>query len=219
MTSKLKIAQRKTLKPPIGRPKRSLRSKIAIGILSAIAIVSLLILVLPYLPQLHFLLRRPKIDPTSYQQAAKDTKSGKDNQQDQQKPGNRLVLPSIGVDAEVIDGRDIYVIGKNQGVWRETPSIDPTKPGNIVIAGHRFLYTARNGGWFYSLPELKIGEKIYMRWKDKTYEYEVFNSQTVLPTQVDIRDTDPNVAKKLTLYTCYPLGSTAKRFVIEAKQL
>ena len=136
-----------------------------------------------------------------------------------EKPGNRLILPDIGVDTQIIEGRNIYVIGKNQGVWHETSKTNPTQPGNMVIAGHRFLYTATNGGWFYNLPELKKGEKIYVRWDNVMYEYEVYNTRTVLPTQVDIRDPDPTVPNKLTMYTCYPLGSTAKRFVIEAKLL
>ena len=179
-------------------------------------------LILPYLPRLSYLIRKPKIDATPYSQAAADAKKGSTKISDeaiQKLKGNRLILPSIGVNAEIIDGRDVYVIGKNQGVWRETNNIDPTKDGNIVIAGHRFLYTANNGGYFYNLPELKLGSKIYVRWKDTVYEYEVYNTKTVLPTQVDIRDKDPKVSKKLTMYTCYPLGSTAKRYVVEAKQL
>lgn len=222
MKPKLAIPQRNSLNyNATKKNKRSLKSKLVLIILGLIALGSFTLLALPYLPRLRYLIFKPKIDATSYQQAAQSTKEGKEAPIDNeaQKPGNRLVLPGIGVDTQIIDGRNIYVIGKNQGVWRETGNIDPTQEGNIVIAGHRFLYTATNGGWFYNLPELQNGQKIYIRWDSKVYEYEIYNSKTVLPTQVDIRDTDPNVPKKLTLYTCYPLGSTAKRFVIEAKQL
>ncbi len=222
MKPKLAIPQRNSLNyNATKKNKRSLKSKLVLIILGLIALGSFTLLALPYLPRLRYLIFKPKIDATSYQQAAQSTKEGKEAPIDNeaQKPGNRLVLPGIGVDTQIIDGRNIYVIGKNQGVWRETGNIDPTQEGNIVIAGHRFLYTATNGGWFYNLPELQNGQKIYIRWDSKVYEYEIYNSKTVLPTQVDIRDTDPDVPKKLTLYTCYPLGSTAKRFVIEAKQL
>lgn len=220
MKSKLSIPQRSSIVRSRNKsPKRTLKTRVILFGLCCIAIVSLVLLVLPYLPRLRFLIQRPRIDATSYQAAAQATKNGRPSSPEVAKPGNRLILPSIGVDAQVIDGSNIYVIGKNQGVWRETGTIDPSENGNIVIAGHRFLYTATNGGWFYSLPELKNGQKIYIRWQDKTYEYEVYNSKTVLPSEVDIRDNDPNVPKKLTMYTCYPLGSTAKRFVIEAKQL
>ena len=189
------------------------------GILSIIALGSLLVLVAPYLPKVWFWLTRPSIDVTSYRQAAEQTRNNKPAESATAKPGNRLILPNIGVDTQIIEGSNIYIIGKNQGVWRETNTINPATDGNVVIAGHRFLYTATNGGWFYNLPELKVGQKIYIRWDNKMYEYEIYNTRTVQPTQVDIRNTDPAVSKKLTLYTCFPLGSTAERFVIEAKQL
>lgn len=188
--------------------------------MSLIAVVSLYFLVAPFLPRLLFWISRPHIDATNYQKAAAATKDGKPAPGTNDKPGNRLILPTIGQDSEILDGRNIYVIGKNQGVWRETSAIDPSTPGNIVVAGHRWMgYDIRNVGQFYNLPELKNGDKLYIRWDSKVYEYEVYSSKTVLPTQIDIRDPDPDVPKKLTMYTCYPLGSTAQRFVIEAKQL
>lgn len=203
----------------VKRP-RSKRSKIVFWFLIFVATASISLLILPYIPRLSFWITRPSIDASPYQQAAQATRSGQPSQNPStSQPGNRLILPSIGVDTQIIEGKNLNVIGKNQGVWRETPQINPSKPGNIVIAGHRFLYTAVNGGWFYNLPELQNGQKIYVRWDNKVYEYEVYNTRSVLPTQVDIRNNDPEVPYKLTLYTCYPLGSTAKRFVVEAKQL
>ena len=201
------------------KPGRTTRSKVTLAVLVVIALASFIVLVFPYLPRLKYLLIKPSINPTAYQQAAKATKEGSTTAPAVSKPGNRLILNSIGVDAQIIEGKNIYVIGKNQGVWHETPRIDPSKSGNIVLAGHRFLYTAANGGYFYNLPELKLNEKIYIKWNNQVYEYLVYNTKTVLPTQVDIRNTDPEVPKKLTMYTCYPLGSTAKRYVVEARQL
>lgn len=222
MANKLKILHIQAVKGRFGNgSRRTKRSKIILAVLMAIAAGSLFLIVMPYLPRLYFIVFKPKINATPYQAAAAKTK-GESNSAVSTLPkekGNRLVLPDIGVDAEIIEGRNIYAIGKNQGVWRETSKIDPTKNGNIVLAGHRWLYTVTNGGYFYNLTELKVGNKIYIRWGDKVYEYEVINTKTVYPTQVNIRDADPNVPKKLTMYTCYPLGSTAKRFVVEAKQL
>lgn len=214
MLKKPRVKQRRSL-PAYKkgrRTKRSLRSKIVLGFLAVISITSLILLILPYLPHLGFLFHQPRIDATPYKQAAKNKTLPPSTA-----PGNRLILPEIGVDAQIIDGRGVYVIGKNQGVWRENGNISPETPGNLVIAGHRFLYTATNGGYFYNLPELKRDSEIFVKWKDKVYGYEIYNTRTVLPTQVDIRNNDPSVPRKLTLYTCYPLGSTAKRYVVEAR--
>lgn len=219
---KFSIPQRKSIRSkPSQSRSRSKRSKFVLGILIVVTIGSFIFLILPYLPRLRFLITRPKIDASPYQQAAIETKQGKKPEKPvpENLKGNRIILAPIGINAQIIEGKNIYVIGKNQGAWRETPNANPTKPSNIVLAGHRFLYTAANGGVFYNLPELKNGNKIYLKWDDKVYEYEIYNTRTVLPTQVDIRDPDPTVPNKLTLYTCYPLGSTAKRFVVEAKQL
>ena len=220
MKSKIKIKKRKSLLlKRIKFIQRSKKSKLFIGFLVIIASVGLLVLIMPYIPRVRFLIQRPRIDPSSYQQAAKETKAGNNAKTDSTKLGNRLILPDIGVDTQIIEGKNLNVIGKNQGVWRESGSVDPQKDGNIVIAGHRFLYKATNGGWFYNLPELKMGQNIFVKWKDKIYAYEVYRTRTVVPSQIDIRDNDPKVRKKLTLYTCYPLGSTSKRFVVEAKQI
>ncbi len=214
------IKQRRALWNRPHRKPRSLKQKIVVGFLLTVCLTSLVLLVMPYLPHFSFLFRRPKIDPAPYQQAISQQKNQNNTStKPDNEVGNRLILPSIGVNAQIIEGRNVYVIGKNQGVWRETRDIDPSKPGNLVIAGHRFLYTATNGGHFYNLPELKHGEKFYVKWNNTVYEYEVFSTRTVLPTQTDIRDRDPNVPYKITMYTCYPLGSTSKRFVIEAKQV
>lgn len=224
MKQRLNLKPRKALRSrpatSSSKPVKSKVQQITFWALIAIALISLFLLLLPYIPRLNFWISRPKIDATPYKQAAQAAKSGaKIQAPEAEKSGNRLIMPDIGVDAQIIEGKSLNVIGKNQGVWRETNKVNPSDPGNMVIAGHRFLYTATNGGWFYNLPELKVGEKIYIKWDSKIYEYEVYNTRSVLPTQTDVRDADPAVPKKLTMYTCYPLGSTAKRFVVEAKQL
>ncbi len=203
----------------IPRPRRSWRAKLLMLFFSAVCLTSLGLLAFPYLPHLSFLFHRHVLDDAPYKTAAATTREMGSSKDENANRSNRLILPAIGVNAQLIEGSDINVIGKNQGVWHETPSANPTKPGNIVIAGHRFLYTATNGGYFYNLPELQSGNKIYLGWNGGMYEYEVYATRTVLPTQTDVRDPDPAVPYKLTMYTCYPLGSTAKRFVIEAKQI
>lgn len=222
MKKKIKATKRHPLVYKWWQPRpRSFRATLLIGFLVSVSLTSGIMLALPYLPHLSFLFHRPKIDAKPYQQAASKRQSDSPSsttKSSQSELGNRLVLPSIGVNSQIIEGKNIYVIGKNQGVWHESRNIDPTTPGNIVIAGHRFLYTATNGGYFYNLPELKLSDKVYIKWNGFVYEYEVYNTRTVMPTQTDVRDNDPNIPYKLTMYTCYPLGSTAKRFVVEAKR-
>lgn len=184
--------------------------------LLVVMVVSFYLLVSPYIPRLYYWLFRPKINASSYEQAAASGKKTNDNA----KPGNRLVLPDIGVDGEIKDGKNLNVISKGRAVWRETPKVDPSVPGNMVMAGHRILgYGNYKGDIFYNLTELKSSQIIYVKWNEKVYKYEIIGTKTVDPTQVDIRNADPEVEYKLTIYTCTPLGSTAKRFVVFAKQV
>ncbi len=185
-----------------------------------LVLIGSLILAWPYIPGLIFKVRRPTIATNTLDKAASQGQKVSVDKPDDPlaAPGNRLIMPSIGVNAPIIEGKNIYVIGKNQGAWHEAGSA-PADNGNLVLAAHRFLYTATNGGYFYHLTELKNGDALFVKWDDKVYKYEVYNTRDVWPTQVDIRDTDTQVPKKLTLYTCTPLGSTAKRHVVEAKQL
>ncbi len=198
-------------------PQKKNTRRLHISLLSAfltlVCVASIIVIVFPYIPKIVFLLRRPSIRTTELANAAQSKSLPTNTNYN----GNRLILPSIGINTQIIDGKSIDVIGKNQGVWRETNTVSPEQPGNLVIAGHRFLYSALNGGQFYNLPEIKIGEKLYVIWNSRTYEYSVYNTQEVLPNQIDIRDYDPDAPAKLTLYTCFPLGSTAKRYVLEAK--
>lgn len=194
--------------------KSKRRLKPSVVILSLIALISFFVLVMPYLPKLWYLLTNPKINSAPYEEASK---SGKLSDDIKKYPGNRLILPEIGVNTQILEGENVNVIGRNQGVWRESATVDPTTPGNIVIAGHRFLYTATNGGHFYNLTELQNNDKIYIKWQNKVYGYKIYNTKTVKPNQTEIRDPDPSVEYKLTLYTCFPLGSTAERYVVEAE--
>lgn len=193
------------------------KNRLVIALLSVVALVSAYILAAPYLPKLYFYIFKPRIDSTSYAEAARSHK--KTTSQPGIKSGNRLILPDIGIDTQVFEGASIAVISQDQGVWRETNTTTPDKDGNIVIAGHRFMYRVTDGGRFYNLTELKKGAKLYLTWDNTVYEYQVYDSYSVLPTQIDIRNFDPSTPRKLTLYTCYPLGSTAKRYVVEARQL
>ncbi len=129
---------------------------------------------------------------------------------------NRLIIPKINVDAEILEGETLSILDQKEGVWREPFTKTPEIGGNMVIAGHRFQYTPPNTKTFYHLDKLQNGDKILVFWKEKTYIYEIVGVKDVLPTQVDILNDDPGVPNKLTLYTCTPLGSNAKRLVIEA---
>ncbi len=125
---------------------------------------------------------------------------------------NTLVIPQIGVDSVVVEG--IGPDALDAGLWHRPNSSTPDKGGNTVITGHRFLYSA-GPKTFYNLDKLTVGDKFFMFWKGKEYDYEVVDIFVVEPDHVEIED--PTSEPLLTLYTCTPLWSATQRLVIRAR--
>lgn len=147
-----------------------------------------------------------------------------------------LIVPSIGVKAYVLSADGIEVLNEQEGVWLETvsttsdqPRDDAPKAGdsasqpgapstNTVIAGHRFQYLPPNTTTFYHLDKVKPGEQIILFWQGERQVYEITGIREVLPQQIEIRDAwqDETI---LTLYTCTPIGSNARRLVISSHRV
>lgn len=131
----------------------------------------------------------------------------------------RLVIPSIGVDADILEGSSLDVLSNYEGVWREPQSGNPQSPGsNMVIAGHRFQYLPPNRTTFYYLDRLNKNEKILVYWNDTPYLYEVISTRVVSPYHVEVRNRVDGM-DLLTIYTCTPIGSDSERIVIQAKKV
>jgi sortase A len=125
---------------------------------------------------------------------------------------NRLFIPSIWVDVDIVEGGTDKVL--SLGAWRRPNSSTPDKGGNTVITGHRYQYTPPSNKTFYNLDKMEKGDKIYIYWSGKKYEYEVDRAFIVAPEETWIEDnTEDSI---LTLYTCHPLFTAKNRFVVVA---
>ncbi|MFA6376851.1 MAG: sortase, partial [Candidatus Paceibacterota bacterium] len=100
--------------------------------------------------------------------------------------------------------------------------IYPTSAG-LGIAGQTILLGhSAPAGWpeikhdtiFSRIVDLVAGDKIIAVYDDKTYNYEVLQSQ-IIPKGGDI----PSIASgsSLVLVTCWPPGRDLKRLIVEAK--
>jgi LPXTG-site transpeptidase (sortase) family protein len=122
----------------------------------------------------------------------------------------RITIPSIGVDKMVLMGTDTEILAKGPGVW-ET-GVFPGAPGNATISGHRTTH----GGPFRHLNDLKVGDQIIFETPGQPRAvFEVRGTGQVTPKQIEVTGQGPGV--RLTLTTCDPPGSTAKRLVIQAE--
>lgn len=130
---------------------------------------------------------------------------------------NRLIIPVIGIDTEILEGNDLTVLEKEEGVWRFPLGKNPTQLGNMTLAGHRFQYLPPNTSTFYNLDKLKENDSVIVLWNGHYYAYQIFKIFEVYPTEIHIENDDANHPREITLYTCTPLGSAAKRLVVKAE--
>lgn len=120
--------------------------------------------------------------------------------------GARLVIPSIGVDAQVYEGD--YDRALERGVYHHTETADPGEGSNVTIAGHRVRRA------FTLLHRLRAGDSIILYWNGVEHDYRV-----VRTVEIEANDTsilEPTDAEQLTLYTCTPRFLGDKRTALVA---
>ena len=128
---------------------------------------------------------------------------------------NRLVIPKIGVDTQIVEGKTEATLYK--GVWRVPSGSTPDVGSNTVLTGHRFQYRPPNNTTFYLLDKLTVGDEVIVFWNQVKYQYKVTETKVVANNDFSIQSaaSDP----RLTLYTCTPLFSTTKRLVVIASPI
>ncbi len=126
-------------------------------------------------------------------------------------PLTRIKIPSIGVDTVVVEGTSASALRAGAGHYPGTPL--PCEAGNVAIAGHRTTY----GKPFNQLDRLKSGDVVTLETPVGSCTYQIVVGPTVTdPTDFAIVANDPG-QQMLTLTTCHPKGSAAKRLYVKAK--
>jgi sortase A len=121
----------------------------------------------------------------------------------------RIVIPRIGVDKIVVSGVSRDDLKRAPGHYPGTPL--PGQPGNAAIAGHRTTY----GAPFHRVDELEPGDEILVTTLQGSFRYEVFGTEIVLPSAVEVVQDQGD--DRLTLTSCHPKFSARQRIVISAR--
>ncbi len=122
----------------------------------------------------------------------------------------RIEIPSIGVDAAVVEGVGREDLKRAPGHYPGTPV--PGQLGNAAIAGHRSTY----GAPFADLDAMDIGDQIIVTTAEGRFVYRMTAMDIVNPSASDVISTsDPSVAR-LTLTTCHPEYSAQQRLIVFA---
>lgn len=184
-----------------------------------VVLILLSIIIAPFLPEITFQARKLLGLRYVEEEIFLDTEEEEEERRQskieyisQRIEGNHLVIPTIGVSINVVEGNNDSVLF--QGAWRRPNSSTPDKGGNVVITGHRYHYRPPNNRTFYNLDKLEIGSKIFLFWDGMEYVYETYEKFIVEPTRIDIENnTEEDI---LTLYTCHPLWTAERRLVVRA---
>ncbi len=127
-------------------------------------------------------------------------------------PVTRIEIPKIGVNKIVVAGVDFEALKKGPGLFDGSPL--PGQLGNVAIAGHRTSY----GAPFSRINELTLGDEIVLTRAGSTFTYIVSEKPFIVnPSQVEVVKTLDNTTSQLTLVTCHPKWTSAKRMIVKAK--
>jgi LPXTG-site transpeptidase (sortase) family protein len=121
----------------------------------------------------------------------------------------RIVAGEAGIDDVVVKGAEDAQLARAPGWIVQTDM--PGPDGNCAISGHRVTH----GHPFRDMDKLVVGSTVYLYSPFRYYRYEVDRILRVRPSQVEViaHTEEPH----LTLTTCDPPGSDAKRLVVQAR--
>ena len=123
-----------------------------------------------------------------------------------------LVIPRMDLDMVVVEGTDTESLKKGPGHYSST-AFPWEDIGRVGIAGHRTTY----GAPFWSLDELRPGDRITLKTEYGIYNYSVTRSEIILPSEGWV--LDPTKKPTLVLTTCNPRFSAAERLVVFAERV
>lgn len=120
----------------------------------------------------------------------------------------RIVIPALGVDANIVQGTDWEQLKK--GVGHQLDTGLPGERGNLVLAAHNDIF----GEIFRDLDKLVAGDEIIIHSLNQSYRYIVSGTRIVEPTDVEVMDSTHEPTT--TLISCYPYLLDTQRIIVFA---
>lgn len=140
-----------------------------------------------------------------------------------QPTGPILEIPKLDIHAPIVENVDgvsqyAYNTALKHGVaqMKGTAALDAVT-GNSFIFGHSSRFAPSGTPYdavFATLPKLRQGDMLTLVTTHGTYQFTVTQSSSTGPNDLSVlNQTNDRV---VTLETCWPLGTTAKRWVVRA---
>jgi sortase A len=120
-----------------------------------------------------------------------------------------LHVPTLGLHLYVVEGADEQRLMLGPGRIPGTAAFGEN--GNAGIAGHRYP------GVFWDLDELEVSAPVVVETRETWLVYRVVDASVVRPEQSEVlAPPPPGAGPLLTLVTCEPKLSTARRLIRQA---
>ncbi|MFI0451456.1 sortase [Actinomadura sp. 6N118] len=125
-----------------------------------------------------------------------------------------LVIPRIGLSERVREG--VAKARLRRAIGHYPGTAKPGQPGNVALLGHRTTGRAP----FRKLNRLTKGDLIIFKIRSRAFRYVVRRIRIISPSRTNVLHPVPFRAGRtpkrsyVSLITCHPMGSDAKRLVV-----
>ena len=147
----------------------------------------------------------------------------------------RLVIPKLKINIPIVQSQDLRDLFAKEdwngletalqsdlknGVVHYPYTAAPGEAGNFFITGHSSYYPWDSGKYksvFAVLDRLVIGDQVVVYKEGQKYIYTVYDVFVVNPDQIQVLNQD-YTKFDMTLMTCTPTGTAAKRLIVKLQQ-
>jgi len=145
------------------------------------------------------------------------------------RPAVEITISKIGVTAPMIwsksEQEKDQLADLQNGVAHFPKTASPGQPGNMIISGHSSNYIWAKGSFNYifkNLNNLGSGDVVDVKTTQQngkivTYQYKISEKFTTVPN--DARIFEDSNGSVLTLTTCWPIGSNARRLIVKGERI
>lgn len=136
-----------------------------------------------------------------------------------------ITIPKIGASAKIYPNIDPVNANEflpvlQKGIAHAKGSVFPGFAGNVYLFAHsadNWWDVGRYNAVFYLLKNLAAGDQVTVFFENVRHDYVVTQTQIVDPKDISQISREQTGEERLVLQTCWPPGTTWKRFVVIAK--
>jgi LPXTG-site transpeptidase (sortase) family protein len=136
-----------------------------------------------------------------------------------------IIIPKIGASAKVIPNvdptdEDAFKPALMKGIAHAKGTVFPGLAGNTYLFAHstdNWWNVGRYNAIFYLLKDLTLGDEVVVFFEGKRHDYIVTKTYVAEATDVELLVNSQQGEEQLVMQTCWPPGTTWKRFFVVAK--